>query len=967
MEGDTDIITFDTPTPSSSDKSISATEQQQMDQEARTTLTNFDSQQNSEERDEHNHQNHSAELAASSGLIVAIADATLELRSGELTCIIGEVGGGKSALLQMLAGELPPSFGSVRRRRSSIAYAPQDPWIMDGTVRENILLGRPYLPSWYKSVVIACSLDIDFAQLRRGEDTTVGDRGVQLSGGQRARIALARAFYRDADVLLLDDPLSAVDSKVGRHLFYEAIVELGVKRNKCVVLVTHQHRFLERETRCIWMHGGRIECDGSYWECVEASGGRIVMVSSASMVSLQNAEEDEEKKSDDTGVALQVPTRNDRNENGASPKGVAVKDEENEKLDSTTKVCNISKDDDDSDSQVDEDSCKEMNQVGNVQWATFFNYMRAMPGGLCSCTIIMILFAITQGSVLASVAATGKWSELPADEQTSNTTILWAVGGLVGCVIVLAVVRAFASFVLTVEASRQLHDDMTMSVLRARIEFFDTNPLGRILNRFSADVGSNDDLLPVTLFDFLVISFMVVGALISAVTVLPVTLIFVPPLVWYFLRVRRIFVTTSRELKRIEGLARSPIFAMLSESLSGIATIRSNDAVGYFQDKFRGVHDAHGRAFFAFIACSRWLGFRMDSLMFIFLAVASFASVLVHDRAWFAIDPGILGLALSMVLMLGGLFQWCIRQSAEVVNQMVAVERVIGFRDLPSEAPLENSFDEQITTHDGNAVDWPSEGTIYFENLSVRYRPGLPLSLRGISFRIEGGFRVGVVGRTGGGKSTLVQSLLRLLEAESGQILIDGVNIARLGLHKLRKSISVIPQSPVLYGGCSLRENLDPFGHFDDDGMREALSDVHMLDTVEALPHGLDSTVAEGGLNFSVGQRQLLCLARAILRKNKILVLDEPTANVDSRTDQFLQEAVAKSFANATIISVAHRLDTVIDYDRILVLGSGTVLEYGSPHDLIQKDGTFAGLVKDTGREMAFALRSRAEKNNRNR
>jgi len=601
------------------------------------------------------------------------------------------------------------------------------------------------------------------------------------------------------------------------------------------------------------------------------------------------------------------------------------------------------------------DDHKEESKVGVVSRETFLNYCRAMPGGTTTGVFMMVIFTLTQGSVLTCIALAGRWSEVPAEDQLSGN-IIGLIAGLAGAIIVLTVFRAGMSFHLMIQASKNLHDDMTRSVLRAKVEFFDTNPLGRILNRFSADVGSNDDLLPTTLFDFLVISFLVAGALASAIVVLPVTLLVVPPLVWYFLRVRGIFVTTSRELKRIEGLARSPIFAMVGESLSGIATIRANHAVEYFQKKFRQVHDAHGRSFFAFMACSRWLGFRMDSIMFIFLTIASFAAVIVQQQAWFEIDPGILGLAISMLIQLSGLFQWCIRQSAEVVNQMVAVERMIGFRDLSSEAALTNEYDDGIK-------DWPVKGEIVVKDLSVRYRPGLPLSLHGLTFKVNSGARVGVVGRTGGGKSTLVQSLLRLLEAEEGQITIDGVDISKLGLHKLRTSISVIPQAPVLYGGCSLRENLDPFHHHGDEQIDEALSDVHMLEPVRLLSHGLDTTVAEGGLNFSVGQRQLLCLARAILRRNKILVLDEPTANVDSRTDKLLQEAVAKSFKGATILAVAHRLDTIIDYDKILVLGAGSVLEYGAPHELITSGGAFCSMVDDTGEEMATFLKGRAQSN----
>jgi ATP-binding cassette, subfamily C (CFTR/MRP), member 4 len=346
----------------------------------------------------------------------------------------------------------------------------------------------------------------------------------------------------------------------------------------------------------------------------------------------------------------------------------------------------------------------------------------------------------------------------------------------------------------------------------------------------------------------------------------------------------------------------------------------------------------------------------MDSLMFVFFALASFLSVLFSQQGWFHVDPAILGLALSMLLQLAGIFQWCIRQSAEVVNLMVSVERVLGFGALSPEAPLEQDGDAALLQE-----GWPKEGSIDFHDLSVRYRPSLPLSLEKATFHIPSGTRVGVVGRTGSGKSTLVQSLFRLLEAENGSIKLDSVDIKSLGLHTLRTHMSVISQVPVLFSGCTVRENLDPFHAYPDQTLKNALDDVHMTSVINDLPQGWNSMVAEGGSNFSVGQRQLLCLARAILCKNKLLVLDEPTANVDRRTDQLLQEALHKSFEGATILSVAHRLDTVIDHDYILVLGHGHVLEFGSPADLLENEnGQFSSMVRDTGESMSQDLRQRA-------
>jgi ATP-binding cassette subfamily C (CFTR/MRP) protein 4 len=664
------------------------------------------------------------------------------------------------------------------------------------------------------------------------------------------------------------------------------------------------------------MTAGRVGCVGSYADCVEASGGKLT--AHAPDTSVDNTDTPAIKAS-------------------MAPDELAATEHQN-KISTTNEA---------------EDN-KEMNVTGFVRRDTWLNYVRAM-GGLWVGVALLFLFSVTQATVLVTIGALGKWSERPAQDQKS-----WDILGLIiglGCaVVILAIVRAMLCFHLTIKASRTLHDRMTKAVLRARISFFDQNPLGRILNRFSADVGSNDDQLPMTLFDFSVMFFLVIGAMITACTVLPFILVAVPPLLWYFLRVRRIFVTSTRELKRLEGLARSPIYAMLSESLSGVATIRANHLLDYFKSKFENAHDAHSRAFFAFIASSRWVGFRMDSLMFVFLSLASFLSVLVSNQGWFNVDPAILGLALSMLLQLAGLFQWAIRQSAEVVNLMVSVERVLGFGALSPEAPLELNGDAALLDE-----GWPKEGSIDFHDLSVRYRPSLPLSLEEATFSVPSGTRVGVVGRTGSGKSTLVQSLFRLLEAEHGSITLDGVDIQNLGLHTLRTKMSVISQVPVLFSGCTVRENLDPFHAHADQNLKDALDDVHMLAAINDLPQGWNSMVAEGGSNFSVGQRQLLCLARAILNKNKLLVLDEPTANVDRRTDELLQEALHKSFEGATILSVAHRLDTIIDHDYILVLGNGRVLEFGPPADLLEKEGGhFASMVRDTGEGMSRSLRQRA-------
>jgi len=897
---------------------------------------------------------------------MALRDISISFHKGQLVAIIGSVGSGKSALLQTIVQELPITSGSIQRRldsssASSISYAPQDTWIMNGTVQENILMGQTFDKDWYDRVIAACGLVPDLQLFIKGDLSIVGDRGVQCSGGQRARIGLARALYRDADVLVVDDPLSAVDPKVGRHLFHQALLGLALRRGKCVILATHQHQYVQNDEdnnfshKCVLMEGGGVTCIGTYDECIASSDGKLVRkrMSNDNLASLA---EEESQKSIGKGTSR----------GGADEKEtVTTISDENNKVPTKTNDDNAKagKNDDGND---ENDNQEEMTFKGLVKGATYWEYLKAM-GGVWVAIFFLTLFCCTQGSVLVSIFFLGKWAEMSPMEQQTDYGIMGLVIGLAGCVILLSLARAFLSFYFTLKASQRLHDKMTKAVLRAKITFFDTNPLGRIMNRFSADVGSNDDLLPATLYDFSMLAFIVLGALISTFTSLPYTLLAIPPILWYFLRVRTIFVTSTRELKRLEGLARSPIFAMLSESLSGIATIRANNAVPFFQEKFQNVHDGHTRAFSAFIAASRWIGFRMDTIVVIFLTLASYLTVTSHVQGWFDADPAIVGLALSLLLQLAGLFQWCVRQSAEVVNQMVSVERVVAFgNDLESEAPLVRDGDAAILEK-----GWPTgkNGSIQAQSLAVRYRPSLPLALNNVNFTIPGGSRVGIVGRTGSGKSTIVQTLFRLLEAEKGCIMIDGVDIAKLGLHTLRTRISVIPQMPTLFSGCSVRENLDLFNLHSDESLRKVLEDCRLTQVIADLPNGWDSPVAEGGSNFSVGQRQLLCLARAILSKNKIIVLDEATASVDQRTDQLLQEALYSAAlrdtaggGNSTILAVAHRLDTVIESDLILVLGpGGEVLEFDSPATLLMKDGgAFASMVDDSGEAMATELRQRA-------
>ncbi|CAB9519042.1 Multiple drug resistance-associated protein-like transporter 1 [Seminavis robusta] len=852
--------------------------------------------------------------------VVALDQINAEFQPKSLYGIMGTVGSGKSAFLQALVGELPPTSGKIIQQQSStIAYTSQDPWIMNGSVRDNILMGLSQRDDWYEEVITACALEEDIARFAHGDQTLLGDKGVQCSGGQRARIGLARALYRDSTILVLDDPMSAVDTKVGRWIYQNAIQRLGLDMGKCVILATHQLHFLESATECFLMERGKITCRGNYASCIEAAHGAPLSVTA--VVPDEDAHSREEESNNSS---TEVEFAED-----------AAKPLEGDKSMATTNTK----------SKLGETkaSNKEERNTGIVKLSTWIDYFNAM-GGLWVAGILVILFAGAQTLSLVSLVAIGKWSEQPIEQQDSVNSISIVVG-LTALTVFVALDRALLTLYFFNKAAQRLHDRMTRSVLFSQIQFFDTNPSGRILNRFSSDTGICDEQLPLSFYDCLVGLTMAFGSVCTAIAVLPVILVTLPPLVWYFVKMRNVFVSTTRELKRLEGLARSPIFEMIGEGLNGIQTIRSNGASDYFLTSFALVHDAHTRAFFAFVAASRWFATRLEFVTFFLMAISSFAAALLYDQGWFKIDPAVLGLALTLLLQLAGTnFPWMVRQSAEVVNHMVSVERVTAFGDLPSEAPTKTDFDLEHP-------DWPSKPSIMLDKLTVRYQKSLPPALQGVTLKIDGGQKVGVVGRTGSGKSTLVQALFRLLEAEDGDIYVDGLNVSRLGLHKLRLAMSVIPQVPILFRGCSVRENLDPFDSYSDREVWEVLEDVQMGKEVRELSGGLHAMVSEGGSNFSVGQRQLLCLARAILRKTSILVLDEATANIDKATEDSLKASLAKNFSEATIIAVAHRLDTVMDYDRILVLGDGEVLEYGSPSELKTKEnGHFASLVRSQRR-----------------
>jgi len=849
---------------------------------------------------------------------IAVSNASMTVKKGTIKMIIGPVGGGKSALVSAIIGDQHPFTGEVKVN-GTLAYAPQQPFIVSATIKENVLFGKSLDESWYAEVIKAVALDVDLEALTEGDLTIVGDRGVNLSGGQKARIGVARALYAKPDVIVLDDIMSAVDVKVMRKIWEDCITKLLLNRlSSSVILVSHQHQFCRDplvNTNNILVMDGQIKAEGTYKECIEQSDERLVGANAeTSKKKMQKSKVIDVVDEEEPLLPPPPPTEGD------------VKDGEVGGMTTAT----------------------EETAIGKISTATFKTYLRSMSnyGTYYPFFGVMLTMLGGQALLIWTMAELGKWAEKSPTEQRSASTLtnVWV---LVAVTIVLSFVRSTHAFHRLLNAAFNLHSKMTQAVLSTKISFFDTRPLGLILNRFSADVGITDDQLVATIFDFLLCGLMTLGSVVTAAYALPIVLISVPFLAYYFVGLRRVYIKASREIKRIESTTRSPVYTALSESMLGLSTIRAfRGAHDFFSKEFQLRHNENLRAFFSWLACTRWLGFRLDAICLGLLMAACYLAVICRHHTSFNIEPAILGLAITFLIQLAGLFQWTVRQSAEAENMLISVERILEFAALDAEKNLDEMEGQVAPAEFGK--DWPKEGSMTFENVKAKYRPSLDFALKGISFEIKGGEKVGVVGRTGSGKSTLLQVIMRLPDVVEGKMTVDDVDTELVPLRTFRKKFAVIPQTPTLFN-VSLRDNLDPFSEYDDSAIWGALDIVQMKTTIVELGEGLNYMLSSGGSNFSVGQRQLLCLSRAILTKCKILIMDESAANVDPLTDLRLQEAVKNVFADSTVLSIAHRLDSVMEYDKVLVLGAGEVLEYGSPRDLLKKkDGAFYAMVQDS-------------------
>ncbi|XP_045472558.1 ATP-binding cassette sub-family C member 4-like isoform X2 [Harmonia axyridis] len=845
---------------------------------------------------------------------------------GNVCAVVGPVGSGKSTLLKLLLGEIQISSGTFTVGGTT-SFSSQKPWLFSSTIRKNIIFGQDFNENRYKRVLEVCGLTQEVEQFQDGDQTIVGNRGVSLSGGQRARINLARAVYKEADIYLLDDVLSALDPKIGKYVFQECILKF--LSGKTRVLVTHQLHYLKEVGHIVILKKGSIENQGQFTELFE-------------------------KKLEPYLLEANIEENNDRKKSFNEKNGQLVMQK--------------------STSEEKNSSMTDIDDVNNLKGSVILKYIN-LSGGSSNIILLFILLLISQLSLNLSDYWITLWSEeeyirhlykptsnsnssysnkavgmktkkiffLPVNNSIFShwtetvfvdlkqyTMIKPSVMRTIYIMIILLAIflmlcRSSLFFYLCTRASQKLHNKMFSSILETSMAFFYTTPPGNTLNRLSKDMGAADEQFPKTLLNFLGSLPVIFGSMLLIVISNSLMIILVIPLVLILIKIRKWFLKTVRILRRYET--------------AGVTTIRSNKCEELLIPQFDRHQDLHSATSFMAISCTSSFGLWIDLLCVSFVCFVVLFFIIL-DR-YIYISGSFIGLAIFHSMTMVGLFQSCIRTMSETVNYLTNIDRIFDYTQLKKE--------EALQPNDGIVPRlWPCRGDIEFKNLSLKYIGDDRSILQNINITIYDSEKIGIVGRTGAGKSSLIAALFRLSPLE-GDIFIDEVNIQDIELKKLRKEIAIIPQDPVLFS-ASVRFNLDPEYLYPDERIWKILAEVEL----DKIIPSLDFQLTGGGDNMSLGQRQLLCLARAILRENKILILDEATANIDIKTDELIQKTIKRKFHNATVLTVAHRLNSVMTSDRVLVLDGGKVVEFDHPSVLLQKkNGYFRRLAEEAGPDVA--------------
>ncbi|KAJ0743496.1 putative ABC-type xenobiotic transporter [Helianthus annuus] len=837
-----------------------------------------------------------------------IKNINFEIKKGELAVIVGTVGSGKSSLLASVIGEMHKTSGKVKVFGST-AYVAQMAWIQNKTIQENILFGLPMDQHKYKNVIRTCCLETDLEMMEFGDQTEIGERGINLSGGQKQRIQLARAVYQDSDIYLLDDVFSAVDAHTGSQIFKECV--RGILKDKTILLVTHQVDFLHDVDLILVMRDGMIVQSGKYDDLIQSGlDFKALVAAHDSSMQLVNAEPTKPQPiTKSNSIKLKEHTNED-------PKPVL-------RPQSSSKTGT---------SKLIEDEERETGRVSRHVYKVYATEAFGWSGAV----LVLLLSVMWQSAQMAG----DYWLAYETSEDRAasfDPKVFMGVYAIIaGVAFVVILGRTYFTMFFGLVTAQKFFKQILHSILHAPMSFFDTTPSGRVLSRASTDQTIIDIPLPLVMNMTIAMYMSVIGIIIITCQYAWPTVFLLVPLGWLNLWYRGYYLATSRELTRLDSITKAPIIHHFSESISGVMTIRCfRKQDGFIQENVDRV-DGNLRMDFHNIGSNGWLGFRMEFLGSVFLCASTIFMILLPSNI---IKPADVGLSLSYGLSLNGILYAALFTSCFVENRMVSVERIKQFINIQPEA-------EWVKKDKQPPANWPTHGSLELRNLQVRYRPNTPLVLKGISLNIQGGQKIGVVGRTGGGKSTLIQVLFRLVEPAGGSIIIDGIDISTLGLHDLRSRFGIIPQEPVLFEG-TVRSNIDPIGQHSDDEIWKSLERCQLYDVVAAKLGKLDSKVADSGDNWSVGQRQLLCLGRVLLKQSRLLFMDEATASVDSQTDAVIQKIIREDFADCTIISIAHRIPTVMDCDRVLVIDAGYAKEFDEPSCLIQKPSLFGALVQE--------------------